>query len=101
MSKVSAIIICLILLKGSISFSQNRYVDSLINYINTAAPDTHKLSVLTVVIEAISEDAVWSKYNDKLGPLALQLMQSEDAGIQRKAKKHYSDYLNKQNHDYF
>ena len=74
--------------------SQNYYVDSLIHYINTAPEDTHKLSVLTVVIEAISEDAVWSKYNDKLGPLAEKLMLSNDEAIKLKAQKHYSDYLN-------
>jgi serine phosphatase RsbU (regulator of sigma subunit) len=74
--------------------SQNYYVDSLIQYINTAPEDTHKLSVLTVVIEAISEDAVWSKYNDKLGPLAEKLMLSNDVAIKLKAQKHYSDYLN-------
>ena len=94
MINLRALILCLFLIIGTISFAQNRYVDSLINYINTAPLDTHKLSVLTVVIEAISEDAVWSKYNDKLGPLALQLMDTEDFAIKKKAKKHYSDYLN-------
>jgi serine phosphatase RsbU (regulator of sigma subunit) len=74
--------------------SQNHYLDSLIHEINTAPEDTHKLSVLTVVIEAISEDAVWSKYNDKLGPLAEKLMLSSDEAIKLKAQKHYSDYLN-------
>lgn len=74
--------------------SQNQYLDSLVRYINTAPEDTHKLSVLTVVIEAISEDAVWSKFNDKLGPLAEKLMLSNDEAIKLKAQKHYSDYLN-------
>lgn len=74
--------------------SQNQYLDSLIHEINTAPEDTHKLSVLTVIIEAISEDAVWSKYNDKLGPLAEKLMLSNDEAIKSKAQKHYSDYLN-------
>jgi serine phosphatase RsbU (regulator of sigma subunit) len=73
---------------------QDRTVDSLINYVNTAPEDTHKLSVLTRVIEAISDDDIWSKYNDKLGPLSKKLMLSEDKAIKLKAKKHYSDYLN-------
>jgi serine phosphatase RsbU (regulator of sigma subunit)/Tfp pilus assembly protein PilF len=74
--------------------SQNRFVDSLINYVKTAPEDTHKLSVLTRIIEAISEDEVWSKYNDELGPLAKKLMQTNNAAIKLKAKRHYSDYLN-------
>jgi len=76
------------------SFSQNKTVDSLINYINTAPEDTQKLSVLTLVIEAISDDAIWSKYNDQLGPLSQKLMLSENPEIKLKATKYYSDYLN-------
>ncbi|MES2566104.1 MAG: tetratricopeptide repeat protein [Bacteroidota bacterium] len=73
---------------------QNPIVDSLINYSKTAPEDTHKLSILTRIIEAINEDDVWSKYNDQLGPLARKLMGSNDKEIKLKAKRHYSDYLN-------
>lgn len=94
MKYFTRLILCITICFANISIAQNRYVDSLINYINTAPEDTHKLSVLTIVIEAISEDAVWSKYNDKLGPLSQNLMLSDDRGIKLKAQKHYSDYLN-------
>ena len=78
----------------NVSVSQNHYVDSLIEYTKVAKDDTHKLSVLTRVIEAISDDAVWSKYNDQLGPLAQELMLSTDLKIKEKATRHYGDYLN-------
>jgi len=94
MKHIIRIILWVTLCYPNRSIAQNHYVDSLINYIHTAPEDTHKLSVLTVVIEAISEDAVWSKYNDKLGPLAQKLMLSDDSGTKLKAQKHYSDYLN-------
>lgn len=81
-------------LKNHHIISQNPYVDSLINYVKTAPEDTHKLTVLTRIIEAISEDEVWSKYNDQLGPLAKKLMQDKNKEIKLKAKRHYSDYLN-------
>lgn len=81
-------------LNNHILVSQNPYVDSLINYVKTAPEDTHKLTILTRIIEAISEDEVWSKYNDQLGPLAKKLMQDKNSGIKLKAKRHYSDYLN-------
>ena len=94
MKNVIYIVILFILVKVNISFAQNRFVDSLIEYTKVAKDDTHKLSVLTRVIEAISDDAVWSKYNDQLGPLAQTLMLSDDEAIKLKAKRHYSDYLN-------
>ena len=87
-------IVLFVLLKFNISSSQNLYTDSLINYINRAPDDTHKLSVLTIVIEAISDDAIWSRYNDKLGPLSQKLMLSDNSEIKLKAQKYYSDYLN-------
>ena len=80
--------------KINVSISQNHYVDSLIHYIEVADNDTHKLSVLTRVIEAISDDAIWTKYNDQLGPLAQELMLSTDLKIREKATRHYGDYLN-------
>lgn len=94
MKIVLYITILSVLLKFNISLAQNRHVDSLINIINVSPDDTHKLSILTVVIEAISDDEVWSKYNDKLGPLSQKLMLSNNPGIKLKAQKHYSDYLN-------
>lgn len=78
----------------SIGYSQNRYIDSLINYNKTAPQDTHKLSVLTTIIESINDDDVWSKYNDELGPLAKKLAENSNPIIQKKSKSHYSDYLN-------
>lgn len=81
-------------LKNQNLVSQNPYVDSLINYVKNAPEDTHKLTILTRIIEAISEDEVWSKYNDQLGPLAKKLMQEKNNVIKLKAKRHYSDYLN-------
>ncbi|MES2516106.1 MAG: tetratricopeptide repeat protein [Bacteroidota bacterium] len=74
--------------------SQERRLDSLIEYVKTAKEDTHQLSILTIVIEAISDDAEWSKYNDKLGPLAKKLMSSPEPKISEKATRHYADYLN-------
>lgn len=94
MKYIIRIILWITLCYPTIFIAQNQYVDSLINYIHTSPEDTHKLSVLTVVIEAISEDAVWSKYNDMLGPLSQKLMLSDNDGIKLKAQKHYSDYLN-------
>ena len=94
MRYITKLILWLIICSANISIAQDRYLDSLINYINTAPEDTHKLSILTIVIEAISEDAVWSKYNDKMGPLSQKLMLSDDKNIKLKAQKHYSDYLN-------
>ena len=94
MMKLKLLIFLFICINITQLISQNRVVDSLINYVNTAPQDTHKLSVLTRVIEAISEDAVWSKYNDQLGPLAQTLMLSDDEAIKLKAKRHFSDYLN-------
>ncbi|MES2762831.1 MAG: tetratricopeptide repeat protein [Bacteroidota bacterium] len=88
---------CLLLfmfLQAKIFLAQERRLDSLIEYVKTAKEDTHKLSILTVIIEAISEDAIWSKYNDQLGPLAKKLMSSQDLKIRDKATRHYSDYLN-------
>ncbi|MCD6019690.1 MAG: protein serine/threonine phosphatase [Bacteroidetes bacterium] len=81
-------------LKSQKLVSQSHYVDSLINYVKASPADTHKLSVLTRIIEAISEDEVWSGYNDQLGPLAQKLMRTNNAAIKLKAKRHYSDYLN-------
>ena len=94
MRKIIGLILCLVGLQIQVSVSQNQYVDSLIEYTKTAENDTHKLSVLTRVIEAISDDAVWSKYNDQLGPLAQELMLSSDSKIREKATRHYGDYLN-------
>ncbi len=94
MRKVGWILIFFIGLKIDLSVAQNHYVDSLIQYTQVAKDDTHKLSVLTRVIEAISDDAIWSKYNDQLGPLAKELMLSPDMKIKEKATRHYSDYLN-------
>jgi len=94
MKNVIYIVILFILVKVNISFAQNRFVDSLIEYTKVAKDDTHKLSVLTRVIEAISDDAVWSKYNEQLGPLAQELMLSTDLKIKEKATRHYGDYLN-------
>ena len=70
--KILLIVFSCLIVKESVS--QKRYLDSLVNYVNISKEDTHKLSVLTIIIEAISEDAVWSIYNDLLGPLAKKLM---------------------------
>lgn len=94
MKKIIYIILFFIGTKINVSVSQNHYLDSLIHYTEVADNDTHKLSVLTRVIEAISDDEVWSKYNDQLGPLAQELMLSIDLKIKEKATRHYGDYLN-------
>lgn len=94
MRKIIGLILCFVGLQIQLIVSQNQYLDSLIQYTKIAENDTHKLSVLTRVIEAISDDAVWSKYNDQLGPLAQELMLSTDPKIKDKATRHYGDYLN-------
>ncbi len=94
MKKLLFLLIILPILNSTIGFSQSRYIDSLINYNKTAVEDTHKLSVLTIIIESISDDDIWSKYNDELGPVAKKLSLSTNPAIRKKAKSHYSDYLN-------
>ncbi len=89
--KFFLIFFCLVPFWG---ITQNAKIDSLINYCKLAQNDTHKLTILTAVIEGISEDAVWTIYNEKLGPLSQKLMLSNDIAIKHRAQKSYSDYLN-------
>ncbi|MCW3077039.1 MAG: protein serine/threonine phosphatase [Bacteroidetes bacterium] len=73
---------------------QNKILDSLIHYVKVAPQDTHKLAVLTMVIEAINEDAVWSPFNDMLGALAKEFTLHKNPAIKLFGKKHYSAFLN-------
>ncbi len=89
--KTILMLFCIIPFSG---MTQSAEIDSLIKYCNSAPNDTHKLTVLTAVIEGISEDAVWTIYNERLGPLSQKLMLSDDIAIKQRAQKSYSDYLN-------
>lgn len=69
-------------------------MDSLKSELDKCSQDTNRLKVLNKLIDAISDEDVWPKYNDQLGALAFKLQKSKDPQTLRIAKTMYSTYLN-------
>ena len=75
-------------------FGIERSVEELKILLNKSGEDTTRLNVLNALVEEISDENVWPKYNEQLGALAFKLKKSSNPRIAYLAKKHYATYLN-------
>ncbi|MBL7888085.1 MAG: tetratricopeptide repeat protein [Bacteroidia bacterium] len=81
----------LLVLLFSIDLSAQKEIDSLIHLLQSAKKDTFQLSILNQIAEKSTDDNVWPIYNKKMEQLSLDLMNSKNAKVSRKAKIHYAN----------
>ena len=98
MKKNIYIILCVLV--SYVSFAQNasgdydRTIDSLKNALNSATDDTVKVNLLLQLVESISDDDVWPKYNEQMLQISEKIVQSKNVAIRRKGKKGLADAYN-------
>lgn len=76
------------------SFAQDEGVDSVLTVLNNAQHDTTRLHALNVLVETISEEAVWSKYNNRQLVISAHLLNDKNERIKFLGKKYYAAALN-------
>ncbi len=98
MKKNIYIILCVLV--SYVSFAQNasgdydRTIDSLKNALNSTTDDTVKVNLLLQLVESISDDDVWPKYNEQMLQISEKIVQSKNVAIRRKGKKGLADAYN-------
>lgn len=90
MTRIFFIIIAFFL--SLISIAQN--IDSLKLALKSANTDTTKINILLKLVENISDDAVWPKYNDLMLKISERLVNTNNITIAKKAKKGLADAYN-------
>ncbi|MFI5218327.1 MAG: tetratricopeptide repeat protein [Bacteroidia bacterium] len=81
------IILCIsFVICAQISFAQDAQVDSLKALLKSNMSDTARLTVLGTLVELISDNEVWPKYNNRALELAEKLAENPDPEIKLKAE---------------
>ena len=78
----------------SASGEYDRTIDSLKKELNTSTDDTIKVNILLQLVESISDDDVWPKYNEQMLQISEKIVQSKNIAIRRKGKKGLADAYN-------
>lgn len=73
--------------------AQQDQIDSLIQLLKSAPPDTNRLRILNLIAES-ADEGVWQKYNKDLGKLASKLQNSNNPNIQLTSKRYLATSLN-------
>ena len=95
-----SIYIFLCLLASYFSFAQDpsgdfdRTIDSLKQELSKSTDDTIKVNILLQLVESISDDDVWPKYNEQMLQISEKIVQSKNIAIRRKGKKGLADAYN-------
>ena len=84
----------ILLLSYSFCFAQENVIDSLKNILKTAKEDTNKSNILSLLVENINDEKVWSSYNQEAYELAQKLAESKNELIAKKGKTCLSDAIN-------
>ncbi len=80
------------MVSSQLAFTQN--IDSLKKELAVCNNDTNKVNILLQLIEIITDDNVWPKYNDQMLHVSEKLIESENALIRRKGQKGLADAYN-------
>ncbi len=80
------------MITSHLAFTQN--IDSLQKELAVCDNDTNKVNILLQLIEIITDDNVWPKYNDQMLHVSEKLVKSENALIRRKGQKGLADAYN-------
>jgi serine phosphatase RsbU (regulator of sigma subunit) len=79
----------------------DKFIDSLKYELNKPTHhDTTKISILFKLVESINNDSVWPQYNERVLPLAYNLLNSNDSKIQLIAQKAIADVHNNRGYLY-
>jgi class 3 adenylate cyclase len=81
-----------VFLLPEIILAQNQPMDSLVAELKHAKNDTNTLAILAD-LSNIAPDGRWQAYNDRMGSLARQLMQSKNLSIRNSSKHYYSIFI--------
>ena len=82
------------------SLIRSQNIDSLKSLLSKTSDDTTRLNILFALVEGISDDNVWPKYNEEAYVQSEKLLQSSDKLILRKAKKGLSDALSNMGYNF-